>query len=448
MHFLYSILMVAWGIALFPTLLFKWWRNRKSPQGIGQRFGFLPESLRSSGRPTMWFHACSVGETLSIQPLIHMLSRRFPETRFVCSTITQGGQAIAQQRFARYGEGNTFYFPVDLATVASRVIESIRPSIAVFVDTEIWPNALHQLKRRGIPVALVNGRISNRSFPYYRFFRPALRKVFQDYSILMMKSEEDAQRIRLMGAPEDRILVTGNIKYDGALVEGEIADAQLLALRNALGLAEDAPPLIVAGSTHPGEEQVLLEVLRRIRQVKGLEHTRLLIAPRHAERFDDVALLAARAGFRVRRRSSGAMPADDSGVLLLDTIGELATAYRFASAAFVGGTLVRKGGHSIMEPAACAKPIVIGPSMENFPKIADEFIVRGGAKQITAEEGDPDSQAGQLTEAFIPLLEDEALRKKAGQAAYSVLDKNRGATLRTADKIAALYEEAVRRVWR
>jgi 3-deoxy-D-manno-octulosonic-acid transferase len=442
MYILYSILMVAWGLILFPSLLIKWWRNRKASQGIRQRFGRLPESLRAAGRPTLWFHACSVGEALSIQPLAQMLNQRFPEARFVFSTITHGGQLIAEQRFARYGAGNVFYFPIDLSAVAKRVIGWIRPSLVVFVDTEIWPNIIHQLRRQNIPVVLVNGRISTRSFPYYRFFRPFLRRVFRDYALLMMKSEEDAERIRLIGAPADRVVVSGNIKYDGALVEKEITQAQSQALREALGLGTDGDSLLVAGSTHSGEEQILLYVLHRIRKTAGLEHTRLLIAPRHAERFDAVALLAERAGFRVRRRSGSAAPAEDAEVLLLDTIGELATAYRFASIAFVGGTLVRKGGHSIMEPAMYAKPIIIGPSMENFPQIADEFLIRGGIRQIKAGEEDPEAQVEQLLEAFIPWLRDPSAGAAAGRAAYSVLEVNRGAAERMAGKIAALLGEA------
>jgi len=441
MYLLYSILMMVWGVFLLPILLAKAWRYRKYPPGVRQRFGRLPESLRFDGRPTIWFHSCSVGETLSAQPLVHVLHQRFPDARFVFSTITNTGQLIARQRFAKYGEGNSFYFPIDLASVANRVLDWIRPSMMVIIDTEIWPNVLHQASRRDIPVILVNGRISAASFRYYRWARPVLRRVFQNYKVLMMKSEEDAERIRYMGASPDRIMVTGNIKYDRELVEKDITEAQAQELQQAFSLHSDNGSLIVAGSTHSGEEQTLLEVLSKVRQAPGLEQTRLLVAPRHPERFEAVAALASRSGFSVKRRSNGAGPAPGAEVLILDTLGELATAYRFATVVFVGGTLIHHGGQSIMEPALYAKPIVIGPSMENFPQDIDEFRARNGVKQICAEEEDRNSQVQQLTEAFVQLLRDPAAREVLGKAAYSVFEGNRGAAQRTVEKIAAIYEE-------
>jgi 3-deoxy-D-manno-octulosonic-acid transferase len=443
MYFLYSVLMVGWGIILIPVFFYKAWRYQKYLPGLRQRMGKLPDSLRSDGRPTIWFHSCSVGETLSVQPLVHALHQKLPEARFVFSTITNTGQVIARQRFIKYGEGNSFYFPIDLASIANRVLDWIRPVMMVIIDTEIWPNVLHQACLRGIPVVLVNGRVSAASFRYYRWARPVLRKILRNYKVLMMKSEEDAERIKYMGALPDKIVITGNIKYDRDLVEKEISEAQARALEEWLGL--NAAHLIVAGSTHPGEEQTLLEALEQIKKTPGLEQTRLLIAPRHPERFDAVAALAARAGFRVKRRSNGTTPAHDAQVLILDTLGELATVYRFATVVFVGGTLIRHGGQSIMEPARYAKPIVIGPSMENFPQIIDAFRSRHGVKQISAGEDDKDAQVQQLAEAFARLLQDPAAREVLGKAAYSVLEDNRGAAQRTVDKIVAIYQESAAR---
>jgi 3-deoxy-D-manno-octulosonic-acid transferase len=441
MYFLYSILMVVWGILLCPVLLIKWWRQRKYPQGVRQRFGRLPDSVRSDGRPAIWFHCCSVGETLSAQLLVHLLHQKFPDARFIFSTITNTGQEIAKQRFSKYGAGNSFFFPVDLSSIATRVIQWIKPAMVIIVDTEIWPNMLHQLKRRGIPAVLVNGRISAASFPYYRFFRPVLRRVFQNYSAFLMKSEEDAVRIRNLGAPSDKVLVTGNIKYDCDLTEKERTAIRARALQEAFGLQPDGDALIVAGSTHPGEEQALLEALRRMRQMQGLERMRLLLAPRHPERFDSVAELAGRMGFHVQRRTNGKQPDQDAEVLILDTIGELAAAYSFATVAFVGGTLVRHGGHSIMEPALYAKPIVIGPSMENFPQIIDEFLAHGGIHQILTGEEDKNLQIQHLTEVLSQLVLNPTARETMGEAAYSVLENNQGAAQRTAEKIAALFQE-------
>jgi 3-deoxy-D-manno-octulosonic-acid transferase len=440
MYFFYSVLLVSWGIFLIPALLYKAWRYQKYLPGWHQRFGRLPASLRWKGRPIVWIHACSVGETLSVQPLVRALHQRLPEIHFVFSTITATGQAIARQRFAPYGEGNTFFFPIDLAWIARKVLAWIRPSMLLILDTEIWPNVLHQAHARGIPVILVNGRISARSFRHYRLARRVLRAVFRNYRSLLMRSEEDAERILSMGAPADKTFVTGNIKYDRDLVENELSEAQARSLEKALGLEASEAPLIVAGSTHPKEEQILLQVLRHIRQTPGLERTRLLLVPRHPERFNAVADLVTHEGFSIRRRTE----TDNNtvaDVLLLDTMGELAAAYRFATIAFVGGTLIPHGGQSILEPALYARPIVIGHSMENFSQVIKEFRACGGIRQIGATDADAAAQIRELTAVFIELLQDEPARDALGRAAYSILNSNRGAVGHTVQKIAEVYEK-------
>jgi 3-deoxy-D-manno-octulosonic-acid transferase len=440
MYLLYSILLVFWGFLLLPVFLLKAWRRGKSLPGLSQRFGYLPESLKSDGRPTIWFHSCSVGETLSLQPLVQILHKRFPDARFAFSTITKTGQQVAIQRFTAYGPGNTFYFPIDLAFVVRRVLDWIRPTMIVIIDTEIWPNTLNQAKLRGIPVVLANGRISAASFPHYRWARPLMRRVFRNYSALLMQSEEDAERIAQMGAPNDKITVSGNMKIDCDLIEGESGEALARELENCFALHLSNAALIVAGSTHEGEDQILLDAFQRIRRVPNLENTRLLLAPRHPERFDLAARLAQQSGFKIRRRSEGAAQDARAEVLILDTVGELATVYRFATVAFVGGTLVRHGGHSIMEPALYSKAIVIGPSMENFRQIADEFRIHGGAWQISAGPEARDTQLQQVTEAFRELLQDTKKREDLGKAAYSILERNRGATRRTGERIAAIFQ--------
>jgi 3-deoxy-D-manno-octulosonic-acid transferase len=438
MYLLYSILLVVWGILLIPAFLYKAWRRGTGLPGMSQRMGHLPDSLRFDGRPTIWFHSCSVGETLSLQPLVQVLHRRFAGARFIFSTITQTGQQIAVQRFAAYGEGNTFYFPIDFASVARRVLDWIRPAAIIIIDTEIWPNMLHQAHVRGIPVMLVNGRISAASFRYYRRARPLLRRVFQNYRALLMQSDEDASRIAQIGAPLDKVFVTGNIKIDSDLRDTG-SEAIFRSLDEAFGFSKLDAPLIVAGSTHAGEEQTLIEALRQIRQKPGLEQTRLLLAPRHTERSAEVIRLAERSGFKVRLRTG--CPGAGSEVFILDTIGELAAVYRFATIAFVGGSLIRHGGHSIMEPALYAKPIVIGPSIENFRQIVDEFLAHGGVRQISATHEDPERQVQQLLDVFLQLLQNAKEREDLGRAAFSILEKNRGTTQRTGDMIAAVFEK-------
>jgi 3-deoxy-D-manno-octulosonic-acid transferase len=443
MYLAYSILMVIWGILLIPPFLYRAWRYHKTFPGMAQRFGRLPDTLRFDGRATIWFHSCSVGETLSLQPLVQALHQRFPQGRFVFSTVTQTGQNVAVQRFAAYGEGNTFYFPIDLASVVGRVLNWIQPAMIVIVDTEIWPNLLRHANLRGIPVILANGRISAASFRYYRWARPALRRIFRDYRILMTQSEEDADRIAKMGAPPDKILVAGNMKFDRDQVEKESDETRARSLEEDLRPIAKHVPLIVAGSTHAGEEQILIDVLRKLRSLPGLEKTQLLLAPRHPERFDAVAQLAVRSGLAVARRTDHFGPDPKAPILLLDTVGELAGVYRFASLVFVGGTLIRHGGHSIMEPAMYSKAIVTGPSMENFRHIFEEFRLHQGVRTIEAGAEDPERQARQLLDVFRQLLQNEKERDALGAAALSILERNRGATRRICEKIAAIFEENV-----
>jgi 3-deoxy-D-manno-octulosonic-acid transferase len=441
MYLLYSLFLTTWGILLIPIFLYRAWRYKKYLPGMGQRLGRLPESLKFDGRSTIWFHACSVGETLSLQPLVQLLHRRFPEARFTFSTITQTGQLVAARDFVAHGPGNTFYFPIDLASVTGRVLDWIRPAMLVIIDTEIWPNLVHQAHLRRIPVVLANGRISAGSFRYYRWAKWLLGRVLRHYRLLMTASADDAQRLIAMGAPSEKILVTGNIKFDKSLNDNGKNDLAASDLAAGFGLGVSGAPIVVAGSTHSGEEQILLEVLRRVRRIPELSRTRMLLAPRHPERFDEAAEAIAHNGFRVRRRTDPSGP-EDAEVLLLDTLGELAAAYRFASIAFVGGTLVRRGGHSILEPALFSKAIVIGPSVENFRGIVREFLQYDGIRQVKAEPENRELQVEQLTDVFVSLLRNEQERETLGKNAFSLLEKNRGAAQRTADRIAAVFEES------
>jgi 3-deoxy-D-manno-octulosonic-acid transferase len=445
MYFLYSFFFSAWIALMTPIFLYRALRHGKYRQGAAQRLGNLPGSLRSDGRPTIWFHSCSVGETLSIEPLVSELHKRFPEARLVFSTVTGTGQTLARQRFSIYGQGNTFYFPFDLGWVCRRFLDFIRPTLIVITDTEIWPNLLRQAHKSSIPVVMANGRISDRSAKLYRFVRPLMKRVFQSYGAFLMQSEEDAQRIRTLGAPADKVIVSGNMKYDKEPAEREKGEEAARALDEALGISSLPGGLIVAGSTHEGEEQVLIEVLGKVRLLPGLEKTRLLVAPRHPERFEAVGEMASRSGLVVRRRSGKNAEVGEADVLLLDSIGELATAYRFATIAFVGGTLIAHGGQNILEPAWHSKPIVIGPSMENFRRTAADFLAKGALKQLRAPISERQAQIGELSELFSELLLDEEKRTSLGRAARGVLEKNRGASKFTAEKIAAIFSRQLQK---
>lgn len=431
MYFLYSLLLVVWGVLLLPFFLYRSWRRGRRLEGLAERFGRLPASIGPSDGGVVWFHSCSVGETLSLEPLVAALRARLPGSRFLFSTVTPTGRRVAEDRF---GAGGVFYFPVDFAFVVRRVLDRIRPAVIVIIDTEIWPNLLAVAKRRGIPVILINGRISPASFPWYRRARPLLRHVLRNYAALLMQSGADAERILAMGAPGDRVRVTGNLKFDR---EAGSADPALLRDFEK-GFLAGAGPLIVAGSTHPGEEAQLLATLALLRATPGHAGVRLLLAPRHPERFDEAARLAGELGFSVRRRSRPDPGAAE--VLLLDTLGELAAVYRHADVVFVGGTLAGHGGHSILEPAAFGRAIVVGPSMENFQAIADAFLARGALCRIPAGEEDPELQRRQLLDVFLGLLQNAGERERMGAAAAAILAENRGAAREAATAVAALFE--------
>jgi 3-deoxy-D-manno-octulosonic-acid transferase len=443
MYFLYSFFLAAWIIFMLPFFFYKARVSKKYLPKLRERMGNLPESLKPDGRPTIWFHSCSVGETLSVQPLAHALHERFPHARFVFSVITQTGRKIAEDRFDKYGQGNVFYFPIDLPTFVNRVLNHIQPQILICIDTEIWPNVIHECRKRNIPVFLANGRISAQSFQYYRWLQPLLAPVLSNYTMLLMKSEEDSERIRRMGAQPSRIKISGNIKYDRDVVEKHVAEALRTSIDRSFGIGQYAGPVIVAGSTHDREEEVLFDVLAAVRREPGLERTRLLIAPRHPERFETVAALAARMGHSVAKRTDE-KPDPNASVLLLNTVGDLATAYSFATVATVGGTLIPFGGQSIMEPALYGKAIVIGPSMENFPKIIDDFRERQAIWQISAGIDQPDKQRTQLAEAFVTLLNDDVRRAQLGERAESIFEESKGATAFTVEHISGVFATVVR----
>jgi len=443
MYALYSFLFSIWVIVMTPYFLYNAWRHKKYLPALKQRLGNLPETLKSDGRPTIWIHACSVGETLSVQPLAKLLHERFPDSRLVFSAITKTGYAIANERFAIYGEGNAFYFPIDLAVIANRVLDWIKPSLFITIDTEIWPNVLRQARARKIPIVLVNGRISAKSFKSYIKVRGIMNKVFDNYSELLMKAQEDAERIQFLGASPSKVRVIGNIKYDRGSSEAQVIEEKTRAIDEAFGITKFGTPLIVAGSTHDDEEKTLLDVFRRIRSDARFADARLMIVPRHPERFGPVAHLAEHEGFTVQRRSEG-KPADPNAqVLILDTLGELGAAYQFGTVTFVGGTLIPHGGQSIMEPAAWSRAIVIGPSMKNFPGIIDDFNARGAVAQISATEVYKDAQKDQLTAEILRLLADPELRERMGKAALSIFEESQGATARAVDRIEQIYREAV-----
>ncbi len=425
MHFLYSAAIVGYVLLMAPRLLYEAVRHRKYVGTMRERWGHLPPGIDPGGRPSIWIHAVSVGEVQAARTLIPGLRERYPGHRLWLSTTTQTGRAVA----AGIGSADgLFYFPLDLPPAVDRVLDRVRPVLFVAVDTELWPNLLRRCARRGVRTVLVNGRISDRSYPRYRLVRGWFRRVLADVDRCCAQSDESARRLVDLGAPAERVVMTGNLKFDvpPALRPGSMRRAGNVP--QVPGLAPDRP-VLMAASTHPGEEGPVLDAFRRLRA--GAPDLVLVLAPRHPERGAEVAASAARRGLAAVRRSRG--PKDGAGpvdVVVLDTVGELATLFRVATVVFLGGSLVPAGGHNVIEPAAWGKPVVFGPHMQNFAEIADLFLANRAARRIGG--------AGELEPALADLLADPGQRAALGAAARALVEANRGAAARSLAEIAAV----------
>ncbi len=440
MYFLYSMLTLAGVLLLLPYFVVQGLRRGKYLDNIGERLGRVPDAVYASDASApgaIWIHAVSVGEALAALPLGRRLKQRYPERRLVVSTTTATGQRLARERMD-FADA-VFYFPLDWARPVRRALRAVRPALVVILETEIWPNFLREAQRAGVPVVFVNGRISARSFRRYRralrflglFLRGFLRRVLSSPALFLMQSKDDAERLLVLGAPAERVVVAGNLKYDLAPAD----PAPVVSWLEAEVREHDRRPVIVAGSITEGEEHL---VLIAFGIVQGqFRRALLVLAPRKAERFDPTANLIEESQRRFVRRSQlalngspGAVLDDATSVLLLDSVGELAGLYRLADAVFVGGSLVPAGGHNILEPAAFGKPPLFGPAMENFREMAQLFL--------EAEAGLEVHSAEDLGVAWIELVQDEARRQRMGAIARDLVERNRGATARSMESIAAL----------
>jgi 3-deoxy-D-manno-octulosonic-acid transferase len=419
-HALYSVVLVVGFVLGLPWFLWKGRASGKYLRTFRERMGRLPVYLNLDGDRSIWIHAVSVGEVLAARPLVPALRERFPGHRLFLSTTTLTGNEIAK---SVRGLDGLFFAPFDFPHAVRRALEVVNPSLLVLVETELWPNLIHEASRRGARVALVNGRISPRSFPRYRRVRRFLSGMLSEVDLFLMQGEPHAERIRAMAAPPERVKVTGNLKFD-AVEAGRPPERVVRLLHGG-----SPRPLWVAGSTMPGEEELVLRAFHRVRE--RVPHARLLLAPRHRERFAEVPGLIESAGFRCLRRS--ALDPDswsDGEVLLLDTLGELAQVYSLASVVFVGGSLVPTGGHNILEPAVAGKPVVVGPHMENFQEIADTFHAESAMVQVAS--------ADELGREVSALMLDEPRRRALGERARGLVGRNRGAVGRTTDALAPL----------
>ena len=427
MYAVYSVLIVLFFLIMSPYFLYQAIRHRKYIRSLPQRLGYLPLSFNFDGDDSIWVHAVSVGEVLTVRALLPELRERYPRLRIFLSTTTMTGQQIARSNLQYVDE--VFYFPFDLPPAVKRTMEVVKPRLLIMMETEIWPNLLRACREAGVKTVLVNGRISSRSYPRYRLARPFFRRVLDHVDRFCMQSEESARRIIEMGADRERVSVTGSLKFDSLDIPG-ITGADrgrnrvLRYFRMSAGR-----PVIIAASTLKGEEEPVLEAFQRVRATWG--NALLIVAPRKPERFDEVERLARRSGWRVSRRTE--LPVDSEprvDVVILDTIGELAQLYQVATAVFVGGSLVDAGGHNILEPAVFGKPIVFGPYMHNFAEISKTFTDNRGAIQVRS--------AGELETVVVDLLSDPVRRASLGAAARALVEANRGARAKSLAVIAQL----------
>jgi 3-deoxy-D-manno-octulosonic-acid transferase len=422
MYFLYSALLAVALVLGAPYWLFHALRHGKYRKGLSARLGCVPERIRGAGHPTIWVHAVSVGEVLAVVELVRGLQAEFPRHRLVVSTTTDTGQKLAAAKFGK-AEENVFYFPFDFPFSARRWISALRPELVVIAETEFWPNFLRIAHESGAYIAVVNARISDSSLPGYRRWRKLLSRVLAHVDLFLAQTPEDARRLVEIGAPTDRVQVGGNLKYDTPLITTQAIVDQL---RSSIAKSK-AGPILVCGSTVDEEELLLLGAFKNV--IATYPAGVMLLAPRHPERFGEVETLLGELNVRFWRRSLWDGGPLNGGVLLVDTIGELASLYSLADIAFVGGSLVPRGGHNIIEPAQQGVAIVVGNHTENFRDIVGLFQSRDAVRVVGPAE---------LPLTFMELLSDEAERHALGRRAAETFASQRGATRFTIEKLKQL----------
>jgi 3-deoxy-D-manno-octulosonic-acid transferase len=424
-YLIYNLLSI---FILIPVLCYHLYRSisRGRSPAFAERFGYIPEAeLAKIGvRPVIWLHAVSVGESLAARPLLKALRAHYPDHAILISNTTETGRGIA----SRFQEKDLcIYFPFDFLPAVRRVLDRIKPSLIIIMETEIWPNFNREASQRGIPLMLANGRISDRSFNRYLRFAWFFRNTLQLFSSLCMQTETDRERIVAIGAPSERTQAIGNLKYD--IPYRQIPTAEIQALRERYKIP-DHLTVICAGSTHPGEEEYLLRAYREL--LTSIGDLFLVLVPRHPERGDQVADQLQVAGLSSCRRTT--MKAEEGSafrsgeVLLVDTVGELMDLYALSDIVYVGGSLVPTGGHNLLEPASLGVPFVYGPYMSNFREIAALVAHYGAGIQVETPEA--------LVEVIRTLIVSCDLRRVLGQNGLKMMRDNGGATERYMEVIA------------
>lgn len=422
----YSGLLLAVLVVGSPYWLVRMATSGRYRAGLAGRLGLVPAGLRAAvaGRQVIWVHAVSVGEVMAATSLIRELQAALPGWVVAVSTTTATGQGLAQERLVG---SPVFYLPLDFRFAVRRYLRVLRPAMVVLMESELWPRLIEQSEKDGVPVAVVNARISDRSLPRYLRLRRLWRPLLAQVSVYLAQSEENAERLRRIGAPAERVRVTGNLKYD-IRVGGESALTEMLRGR----LAGDAR-MVVSGSTLEGEDRLLLEAWPAV--LAAEPRAVMILAPRHPDRFDAVAGLVAGSGFALVRASEfRERPVDvlAGSVFLLDTIGDLASMYSLGAVAFVGGSLVAKGGHNPLEAARFGVPVVMGPSFENFREIVESMQLQDAIRVVSA---------AMVGETLVAMLRNRDEARAVGERGRAVFEAQAGATARTVGALMELLSE-------
>ena len=421
MFFIYSLLFTLGIIVAAPYYLWRLRGRITSTADWSERIGILPRPFQQTDQSAVWVHAVSVGETLAIVGLVREIQRRFPGRKVFLSHVTTAGREASAARLPDVA--GRFLLPLDWPLAVGGAMRRIRPAVLVITETELWPNLLRAARQEGARVLIVNGRISDRSYRRYRWIRPFMRRVLEKVDGICAQSKTDAKRFCGLGMPPEKVVVSGNLKFEASPPRlGEFTRLLGSALREGR-----RSPVVIAASTMAGEEELLLTAWAQVRSQYA--NALLILAPRHPARFEEVAsLLTLRDLKTVRRTALGqdagqsTNPTFSADVLLLDTIGELASVFELADLVFMGGSLVPTGGHNVLEPAYWGKAILFGPHMHNFRDITQLLLERQAVVQI--------SDKTQLAGAMLELLADEARRNELGGAARRLLEDHRGATER------------------
>ena len=434
MYILYNILgLLVFLVVILPFFLYRLVTEKGFAARFRQSMGLIrrEEISHVINTDCIWIHGASVGEIVATSPLVKEIKKIMPERKVLVSAFTVGGYNMAKQIIPEADA--IIYFPLDLVWVAESVVRRVHPGIFLPVETELWPNFLRAIRERNIPVMMVNGRISEKSVKNYRYLFSIWRDMLRTVSRFCMQSSIDANYITHLGADPKKIFVTGNTKFDQTYAE--VTPEDLAAYKTELGLGADAFPVIVAGSTHPPEEEALLTSFTELR--KQYPKARLIIAPRWIERVNEIRRMSGKfnyqAGLRSKLKDMDG-PRPEYPVVIIDTIGELGRIYAVGDIVFIGGSLMHHGGHNVLEPAAHAKPILVGPNMDNF-KDSYALLSKAGALHTVQD-------VSGLTKELLTISGDNSLRKKMGDASIQVIRENRGAALNTMHYLTDLLERA------